>query len=902
MKNFSADHPARLNLFALPNQTTIIFLMMTLIVLGTILVGSVGTPYSIKSLALALLILPLRAFLARPRREFRRQCLVPADKDFTSLQEEIRTQARKLALPRVPQLCMSSKETPLLYTFGTLRHWYIAVDKKTAESLEHTLKNPATAPTAQAKILHELYHFKTGDYWQLGYAGELLRMTFFIMLWAFIFFLGLGSLLLKAKPVIGQLSQYALMFGQVSRMMGNMLPDLTPLITRLVPLFNDLNQRLAAVDFDWIMVFSVGAVYPFALIGLILWAIYWPKLWRTREFYADAGVIQAQQSILPYLSARTGIPLSYLGNGAALLQQPAGQILPKTLSFSERLKAFWRWCVRIPRKHPQASALLQAAKDPSQVFGAWKHTALLVGSLVLTLEILTMTPLTLHHAGKWPLHLPTLAILILVTLNYLLPQLILGRPVGKNILKIVTTITLLRIFLLFLFSLVFVVYATIAPTSFAQAMMIIAPENVTLSELHDVLAGTFLRNLLQIIVGALLLLAAFASLTRSLRRLFTWYGFVRNHLSLMKLSYALLAGVSLFLLLAIFPLVSPLLTASEELWTLSAFVSAIFGLLLVSGGFLLFQRFDRKYAGTCPQCGQKIAGWYTLGKHCDAQSCQARLHSWLFTDQPKISNSPTLSSSLKATLSIKSWNVLQARIMRLMRGLTSWRHTLQEGFFWFSARTGVIETGTRVMKIGWIWCVRIILVLDLILISIAHTLHFKNPLQNPRPILYYAGWIFGSLALITACEILRYRRWFRLWSGWAALLLFMMLSNLVFQQFVSEASLPPPFPFFALVLAMMSFWAVLPGTSVFLWYKDLGLPFFAWGLAMVAWFLTLVWRFQGNIFELLLAFVKQPAMPWWMPFFLCMAYIILPVSLISFIGHSLGLLVREFRNHPGQIS
>lgn len=130
MKNPSADHPAQLNLFALPNQTTIIFLMMTLIVLGTILVGSVGTPYSIKSLALAFLFLPLRAFLARPRREFRRQRLVPADKDFTSLQEEIRTQALKLALPRVPQLCISSKETSLLYTFGTLRHWYIAVDKK----------------------------------------------------------------------------------------------------------------------------------------------------------------------------------------------------------------------------------------------------------------------------------------------------------------------------------------------------------------------------------------------------------------------------------------------------------------------------------------------------------------------------------------------------------------------------------------------------------------------------------------------------------------------------------------------------------------------------------------------------------------------------------------------------
>lgn len=902
MKEASSDRPAQLNLFALPNQTTIIFLMMTLIVLGTILVGSVGTPYSIKSLALALLILPLRAFLARPRREFQRQRLVPGDMHFTSLQEEIRRQARKLALPRVPELCISSKETSLLYIFGTLRHWYIAVDQKTADSLQNTLKDPDAAPMAQAKILHELHHFKTGDYWQLGYAGELLRMTFLIMLWAFIFFLGLGSLLFRAKPFMGQLGQYALMLGQIPRMMGNLLPDLAPFITQVIPLINDMNQRLAAVDFDWIMVLSVGATYPFALIGLILRAIYWPKLWRTREFYADAGVIQAQQNILPYLSARTGIPLLYLGNGAALLQQSAGQILPNRLSFSEKLKAFWRWCVRIPRKHPETSALLQTAKDPSQIFGVWKHTAFLVGSLVVTLEILTMTPLTLHHVGKSPLHLPTLAILILVTLNYLLPQLVLGQPVGNNILKIVTIITLLRIFVLFFFSLLFVVYATIAPTSFAEAMMIIAPKNVTPCELNDVLAGTFLRNLIQIIVGALLLLTAFAFLTRHLRRLFTWYRFTRDHFSPITLSYALLVGVSLFLLFTIFPLLSPLITASEELWRPSTLFSAVSGLLLFSGGFLIFQHFDRKYAKICPQCGQKVAGWYTLGKRCGVQSCQAKLHPWLFTDQPKMSHPPTFSSHLKETLPIKTWNVLRVRIIHIMRDLTSWRHTLHEGFLWISARTGVIETGKRIVKIIWTCCVWGILFLDLVLISIAHKLHFKNPLQNPRPILYYAGWIFGSLALITAYEIFRYRRWFRLWTGWAFLLLFMILSNLVFQQFVSETSLPPPIPFFALVIAVTSFWAVLPGTSVFLWYKDLGLPFFAWGLAIIAWFLTLVWRFQGNIFELMLSFVKQPALPWWMPLFLCMTYIILPVSLISFIGYTLRLLVSEFRNHPGQIS
>jgi hypothetical protein len=71
--------------------------------------------------------------------------------------------------------------------------------------LQAALQQPGTEQQIRAKLLHELYHFKTGDYWQMGYARELLRLTFLVMLWAFAFALGYGILLLMAKPEIMRL-------------------------------------------------------------------------------------------------------------------------------------------------------------------------------------------------------------------------------------------------------------------------------------------------------------------------------------------------------------------------------------------------------------------------------------------------------------------------------------------------------------------------------------------------------------------------------------------------------------------------------------------------------------------------------------------------------------------------
>ena len=75
----SAGTEAKLDIFALPNQTTILFGSIVLVLLGTILGGSIGqSPVVIWPLALGLTLLPLRAFLARPERDFARYNLTLA--------------------------------------------------------------------------------------------------------------------------------------------------------------------------------------------------------------------------------------------------------------------------------------------------------------------------------------------------------------------------------------------------------------------------------------------------------------------------------------------------------------------------------------------------------------------------------------------------------------------------------------------------------------------------------------------------------------------------------------------------------------------------------------------------------------------------------------------------------
>jgi hypothetical protein len=898
MEHSSKTTP-KLNIFALPNQTTVIFLMMITVVLGTVLVGSFGRSYASKSLAIALLILPLRAFLDRPVRIFKRYRLFPVGPELAKLQTEITSIAQKIGLLRSPRLVVSYENIPL-FGVGTFRHWYIIMGRDRAVSFEAQLDDPEMASVTQAKLIHELSHFKTGDYWQIDYASELLRMTGFIMLWAFVFFIGLGSLIIRAKPVFSQLSQYA---GMLVKVAGNLDPlflKLTPLIEQLIPVLNAMNQRMANIDFSWIMIFSVGATYPYAIMGLVLWGMYRPKLWRTRELYADAEVIHEQNDMLPYLSARMGIPLPTLRKNPPVFKKSSVHMTKPNRMVWRWYQELWKRIKILPKKYPDSRIRLQAIQEPGLVFDNWFDTAILVGSLTLILEVLIRTPLTLQISDRWLLHVPTLSILIIVSLNYLIPQIAQGKTVRVSIVKIVGIVIVLRLMTTCLLLFQLLSYAAFAPTLFFESLAEIAAAGVHLQNSQEFFLKMAMINLSQIVIGALVELIALIFVADLLRRLFSWYGLPQAGHRLVKAAYSVIGLVSLFLVFTVLPMLSTLLSDLRQLLQPAYIVSECFGLLMLGIGLKIFDQTQHKYAQRCPHCGNTIPGDYEVGKHCDI--CQTVFHPWLLRDAVHdhrhlrnhagvmcwlIADSPVLRYVQRGK---NIGNHLQRRVSQGMRtGKAFWKRKITSqaaftsGCFW-SRRVGKFLLTTLLpLVIGGV------LAVDLAFIGIAH----KIKVSDMRQALHYAAWFFGSLAVVSTWGILRYRTLFRTWRGWFTIILSMVLSSLIFQQVIANRSLPPPLPFAVLVLAVVSFWAVGPATGVLLWYKDRGLSFFAWGLVIVIWMLMLAWRFQGNLFQLFFAFAMQPSTPWWTLFFLCILGWIIPCGAIGFVGYTIELLIRE---------
>src|SRR5262245_46846590 len=192
------DPHRRLNLFALPNQTTILVILLVSVLYGTLIaVGATVQPVIFWLLALGLLVLSLRGLLSWPERECARNKLAPAGEEFAPVQTLIARLACDLELPRAPQLMLSRDDD--LRIFGSWRRWYIAMDEGRARKMMDMLGNETLEPQAEAALLHELCHFKHGDHSWTGYARALLRASLWLMVWATVMLVGILGLLSLAQ-------------------------------------------------------------------------------------------------------------------------------------------------------------------------------------------------------------------------------------------------------------------------------------------------------------------------------------------------------------------------------------------------------------------------------------------------------------------------------------------------------------------------------------------------------------------------------------------------------------------------------------------------------------------------------------------------------------------------------
>jgi hypothetical protein len=184
-----------------------------------------------------------------------------------------------------------------------------------------------------------------------------------------------------------------------------------------------------------------------------------------------------------------------------------------------------------------------------------------------------------------------------------------------------------------------------------------------------------------------------------------------------------------------------------------------------------------------------------------------------------------------------------------------------------------------------------LLILDLLLILIVGNMKFDNPLL----LLGLAAWLI--ITPIAACTwlMIRYRAFFRTWPGWTTPIIL-----LIFSSSVVQGALPIGLGNISLIfsiLSIVSLYAVGLATAILLWYRDVGLKLVAWWTVIVIWTLTLAWRYQGNLIEL--AFYKlihpnEPDPIWWFGPFMCILWWIIPLGIISFLGHTLRIIIREW--------
>lgn len=640
------------NIFALPNQTTVLFALIVVVFLATVLLGSLTpSPICTWPLALGLLVLPLRAILKRPEHE--KQCLdlAPAGEEFAALNQAIATHTEALNLPRKPHLLISSQDK-LLYAFGSFRHWYFAVGQQTAQTMQADLADPESAPTVDAKLIHELYHFRTGDHLQLGYAGELLRINFLLMAWAAMFFLGLGLLLIVATHDFLQFDAQA-MLSQMT-----LTPEMEAMLSGLFPSpeqMAEIREKAAQINLNLVITFAFSAIWPFVAVGLLIWKIYWPRLWRLREFYADAGMVHQQGQMLPALSVVTRLPLSKLKhhhNEITRPQQHKRRVFSNQgLNIANNLKKL-RDGARLPHVlkeiscalrsfpgeyHPNSATRIAAILNPNLVFDSWKEIAVLVGSLMLLLEILLLAPFTFLLVGNWPMHFATLTTVFLVALNYLVPTIARGESARVGLLKIVGVVGGLR-FLLILAIISMLVIMLIAVPDVLHETLCIAVANVAgyagystttcFEDLQSFVIEAAIKNLAQAIAMPVLIIGALLLISFLVRRILTWYSLPDAKRRLIKVAYMSITVVSLFWGLTILPFVTDLILRPAEILTLSTLFVEGLGVLIAAVSSVLFIRADQKYAKRCPECGEIIPGNFRPGKQC----CGKNLHPWLVTE------------------------------------------------------------------------------------------------------------------------------------------------------------------------------------------------------------------------------------------------------------------------------
>jgi len=160
----------------------------------------------------------------------------------------------------------------------------------------------------------------------------------------------------------------------------------------------------------------------------------------------------------------------------------------------------------------------------------------------------------------------------------------------------------------------------------------------------------------------------------------------------------------------------------------------------------------------------------------------------------------------------------------------------------------------------------------------------------------FVGWLILTSLLAVSWLTFAYRSHFQSWLGWIFSLSLMVIS--FFFTMGITLQIPSRLSLFFAILVFPASWLLFLSTIILLWHRDVGLLFLSWIPVLYVWSAFLAWRYQGNLIELWLSNLNQAdgSSPlWWFSTLFCLSSCVLPIAVISFLGHTVRLLVREFR-------
>lgn len=610
----------KINIFSLPSHTAVLFWLMTTVLLGAMLLGSSGTSViPMWPLAVIMLLLPIREFLMRSDRDIKKYGLEEAGERFPILQESIRLRSHQIGLKRFPRLLISENGQEI-YEMGSFYRWYIVAGNEKAQTLESLLNDPENFNLAEVQILHELYHFKTGDYWQLGYLTELFKVSFNLMFWTMLFFGAWGFMLVLAKEPFFSFLQSDI----VSKFPSDVRPAIEQFLPAILPSPEEIEDlRIKAQELNLVSAieFVVNITLPYLMLASILWIFYRPLLWRIQEYYADAGAIHKQ-----------GDTSSFWESIIVFTQKTSQETISESKkninhSFFISLRKIWWgdfW--------PSTSQRLAAIEAPEKIFYDWKQIAWILGSLALALMVFMATPITLTVVGKNPMIFSTL--LVVVPLSYfLLPQVVLGETAWKNGLKVLLVILGIHtVWLLLTLALMWGLYF-IAPELLREVLQSAIASiaryagNVRVDiDLLDFLVNASIINLLQVPFVFAFQLTSVLGLLSLFKRVLSWHSYVKTSQDFKNIVFGLTFGVSFVLATLIMPVGMAAIDMDFSVFWGWTGIWSVLGVLLMISGFVWLYLKDRKYYQKCYSCNEKSG----LGKKC--RSCGATLNPWLWVE------------------------------------------------------------------------------------------------------------------------------------------------------------------------------------------------------------------------------------------------------------------------------